>query len=88
MLSREEYKIIKSFNREKMSQYLANLQNNAFNEGVSAFSKQIAERVDAGIRNTQGIGEKRYTELIANINIELNKWSDIKKWYTLNYRYF
>ena len=73
MLSREEYKIIKSFNREKMSQYLANLQNNAFNEGVSAFSKQIAERVDAGIRNTQGIGEKRYTELIANINIELNK---------------
>ena len=36
-------------------------------------SKELAERVDIGIRKTEGIGEKRYQALLANINAELNR---------------
>lgn len=72
-LDRETYKQIKKMDRIDMQTYLDSLHEQWFNEGVSAFGKQLADRVDAGIRKTNGIGEKRYTELIANINEELNK---------------
>ena len=72
-MTREEYRRIKSMSREHLEQYLGNLYNEGFNNGVSATSRKMAEKVDIGIRNTAGIGEKRYNELIANINAELNK---------------
>lgn len=72
-LSREMSKNIKKMNREEMESYLNNLCSQAYNNGVSAMSKELAERVDKGIRNTPGIGEKRYAELISNINAELNR---------------
>lgn len=72
-LSREQYKRIKGMNRVDMEKYLQNLYNQGYNAGISAVSKEIAERVDTGIRNTDGIGEKRYQALIENINKELTR---------------
>ena len=76
-MNREEYRKIKAMNKEQLEQYLMNFASenytNGYNAGISAMSKEMAERVDKGIRNTSGIGEKRYKELITNINIELNR---------------
>lgn len=72
-ITREMYKSIKGFNRIQLQQFLTNLQNEAFNNGVSAMSKELAERVDTGIRKTEGIGQKRYEALMANINAELTR---------------
>lgn len=76
MIDRALYKAIKNMNREEMNTYLNQIQVDAYNNGVSAVSKEIAERVDVGIRKTPGIGEKRYKELIDNINAELNRKSE------------
>lgn len=72
-LSRDLYKKIKGMNRAEMESYLQNIYNQAYNEGISAVSKELAERVDTGIRKTEGIGEKRYQALIENINKELTR---------------
>lgn len=72
-LTREMYKKIKGMNRADMENYLQNLYNQGYNAGISAISKEIAERVDTGIRKTEGIGEKRYQALIDNINKELTR---------------
>ena len=72
-LSRAKYKEIKSYNREQLESLLKNVYANAYNKGISDASHQIAERVDTGIKNTDGIGEKRYKALIYNINKELTK---------------
>lgn len=73
MLTRELYRKIKAMDRAEMEAYMSNLYNQGYNAGISAISKEIAERVDTGIRNTEGIGEKRYQALIENINKELTK---------------
>ena len=72
-LSRDLYKKIKGMNRAEMESYLQNIYNQAYNEGISAVSMEIAERVDTGIRKTEGIGEKRYQAFIENINKELTR---------------
>lgn len=73
MLSREQYKKIKAMNREEMDTYLNNLYAEGHNAGVAALSIALAPKIDRGIRNTPGIGEKRYDEIMKNINEELNK---------------
>lgn len=73
MLTRELYRKIKAMDRTEMEAYMSNLYNQGYNAGISAISKEIAERVDTGIRNTEGIGEKRYQALIENINKELTR---------------
>lgn len=73
MLTRELYRKIKAMDRVEMENYLNNLYNQGYNAGISTISKEIAERVDTGIRNTEGIGEKRYQALIENINKELTR---------------
>lgn len=73
MLTRELYRKIKNMNREEMEAYLDELRVQAYNSGISAMAKKVAEKVDAGIRNTPGIGEKRYAELISSINAELTR---------------
>ena len=73
MLTRELYRKIKNMNREEMEAYLDELHAQAYNSGISAMAKKVAEKVDAGIRNTPGIGEKRYAELISSINAELTR---------------
>ena len=60
-------------NKKEMEEYLQDIFNQGYNAGISAVSKEIAERVDTGIRNTEGIGEKRYQALIDNINKELTR---------------
>lgn len=69
-ISRELYKKIKNMNRQQLQSYLNDLYNEGFNNGVSAMSKQVAERVDRGVRNANGVGEKRYAEIMASINKE------------------
>lgn len=73
MLLREQYRKIKGMNKKEMEEYLQDIFNQGYNAGISAVSKEIAERVDTGIRNTEGIGEKRYQALIDNINKELTR---------------
>ena len=72
LLSRELYKKIKSMNRHDMEVYLSNLFNEGQNEGIKKMSKELSDRIDRGIRKTEGIGEKRYTALINNIAEELS----------------
>ena len=72
-LSRAKYKEIKGYDRQEMENFLNNFHAQAYNDGISAISKKIAERVDTGIRKTEGIGEKRYQLLLANINAELTR---------------
>ena len=73
ILNRDLYKKIKKMDRQEMEGYLQNLHTEAYNAGISAMSKELAARVEAGIRNTEGIGEKRYQSLIDNINKELTR---------------
>lgn len=77
VLSRERYKEFKGYNRQQMENFLREFHAQAYNDGISAVSKEIAERVDAGIRNTEGIGEKRYSMLIENINKELTRGTTV-----------
>lgn len=72
-LTRTQYKEIKGYNREQLERYLSDLYAAAYNKGISDMGKEMTKRVDEGIRNTPGIGEKRYTEIISNINLELTK---------------
>lgn len=69
-LSRETYKIIKNMDREELSTYLTNYYNEAFNNGVKSASKTISEKIVNGLKKTKGVGEKRMTDIIANINSE------------------
>lgn len=71
ILNRDLYKKIKKMDRQEMENYLQSLHTEAYNAGISVMSKELAARVEAGIRNTEGIGEKRYQALIENINKEL-----------------
>lgn len=73
MLTREQYKKIKSMNRQEMDGYLNNLYAEGHNAGVAALSIALASKIDRGIRNTPGIGEKRYQEIMKNITEQLNK---------------
>ena len=73
MLTRELYKKIKSMNREEMDNYLNNLYAEGHNNGVTALAATIAPKIDVGIRNTPGIGEKRHQEIMKNITEELNR---------------
>lgn len=73
MLTREMYKKIKSMNREEMDNYLNTLYAEGHNSGVTALAAAIAPKIDRGIRNTPGIGEKRHQEIMKNITEELNR---------------
>lgn len=70
LINRETYKKIKSMDREELSQYLNNYYNEAYNNGVKSVSTVITEKIVNGLKNTKGIGEKRMTEILANINRE------------------
>ena len=69
------YKNIKSMNRQQLQNYLKDLYTRGFNSGVSSISKQVAEKVDRGVRSANGIGEKRYAEIMASINREFQEVS-------------
>ena len=70
-LTRDLYKQIKRFDRQQMEDFLNTLRGDAYNEGVSVLSKELATKIEAGIRKTKGIGDKRYNDLIDNINAEI-----------------
>nr|DAJ50951.1 MAG TPA: hypothetical protein [Caudoviricetes sp.] len=67
MLTREQYKQIKSMNREELDHYLDQMFIQGHNHGVFTMSEQVVSLVDKGIRMTSGVGEKRYQEIMNNI---------------------
>lgn len=69
-INRKVYRNIINMNRQQLQKYLNDLYNEGFNNGVKAISKQVAEKVDRGVRNTAGVGEKRYADIMASINRE------------------
>ena len=73
ILTREKYKEIKRMDRQHMENFLQDLCGQYYNNGVVAMTSELVERVDTGIKNTKGIGEKRYQELMDNINKELTR---------------
>lgn len=50
-LDRASYKKIKGMDKKEMNSYLNEICNLAYNRGISDMSKELAKRVDAGIRN-------------------------------------
>lgn len=73
MLTRDQYKKIKAMNREELDRYLDAIYAQGYNNGVIAMSATFTDRIDKGIRNTPGVGEKRYQEIMKNITEELNR---------------
>lgn len=75
MISRELYRKVKSMSKEEMNNYLNDLYNkgynSGFNAGCSTLSKSVTDKIDAGIRKTPGVGEKRYKMLMDNITSEM-----------------
>lgn len=71
ILTRDLYKQIKHYDRQQMENFLQTLTAKAYNRGASVLSEELADKIEAGIKKTKGIGEKRYAELIDNINAEI-----------------
>lgn len=69
--SRELYKKIKRMNHNELDVYLSNVYANAYNNGVNDTTKTITDKIVAGLQNTKGIGEKRMTDILTNINKEI-----------------
>lgn len=67
MLTREQYKKLKSMNRDELDRYLDQIYIQGYNHGVLTMSEKIVSLVDKGIRMTSGVGEKRYQEIMNNI---------------------
>ena len=75
MLTREQFRTLRN-NKESFEAFIQELHAQAYkqgyNQGISDFSEKLTDKVIKGIKKTKGIGEKRFNELIANINEELN----------------
>lgn len=67
MITREQYKKLKSMNRDELDRYLDQIYIQGYNHGVLTMSGKVVSLVDKGIRMTTGIGEKRYQEIMDNI---------------------
>lgn len=72
-ISRETYKAVKKMNHIQMNNYLVGVYNTAYNNGVEAITKTITDKIVKGLENTKGIGEKRMTEILTNINKEMTE---------------
>lgn len=73
MISRATYKTIKGMNHKELNTYLEQLHATAYNQGVSAITSSITDKIIRGLSNTKGIGEKRMADIISNINAEIQK---------------
>lgn len=72
-ITREKYKDIKKMDRRQMELFLRDLHAEGFNAGISTMASKVSERVSTALKNTPGIGEKRYNDLMDAINTELNR---------------
>lgn len=70
-LSRELYRKIKNYSREEMEAYLSRVYQQGHNDGVTALSKTLVDKIDKGVRNAPCVGEKRYAQIMDSINKEL-----------------
>jgi Holliday junction resolvasome RuvABC DNA-binding subunit len=59
--------------REELESFLRNMHAEAYNQGVHAMASAVSTKVETALRNTPGIGEKRFNDIITSINAELNK---------------
>lgn len=72
-LSRVEYKTIKGYNKEELESFITTIYNNGMKDGAKAVSKKMVNVVSEGLKNTPGIGEKRYNQIMDSINAEAQK---------------
>ena len=67
IIRREDYKKVKKMNREEIDALLVRYYDAGYQQGCNDMSGMITECIDLGLRNTSGIGEKRYNEILLNI---------------------
>ena len=66
-LSRESYRIIKGYNKEEMESFLSTFYMNGYNDGITAFSKNVINIIEDSLKSTPGIGEKRFNNIMTRI---------------------
>lgn len=88
-ITREVYKAIKRMDRRQVEEYVSGIYaegkkvgiqegyKTGYEEGVKNISKVISPKIENAIRNTSGIGEKRFHILVNNIVNELK--GDLEK---------
>lgn len=73
--TRGTYKKIKSMDRAEMARFIDSIYNSGYEKGLDDMShdwvSKLTDAVDAGIKETPGIGKKRYQDIMKNINKQL-----------------
>ena len=67
IIRREDYKKVKKMTREELDDLLKRYYYAGYNQGSQDMSNMTTMCIDEGLRNTPGIGEKRYNEILLNI---------------------
>lgn len=76
-LSREAYRTIKKMNKLELENFIESQRVDAYNLGVQDVSATITDKIVRGIKNTPGIGDKRYKDILNSIVEEMNGSSNI-----------
>lgn len=73
--TRGTYKKIKSMDRAEMARFIDSIYNSGYEKGLDDMShdwvSKLTDAVDVGIKETPGIGKKRYQDIMKNINKQL-----------------
>lgn len=73
MITKEQHRKIRSMTRHELDKYLSDIYIEGHNNGVAAMSAVLSKKIDKGIKNTPGVGEKRYQDIMKSITEELHK---------------
>lgn len=73
MITRDTYRTIKKMDHKQLNDYFTQLHATAYNQGVDSVTRTITDKIVRGLKNTKGVGEKRMADIIANINVEIQK---------------
>lgn len=75
--SKQQYKAIKSMNRERLTEFLNAVYDSGYNKGADDMSLKlvsaIVDAIELGVKNTPGIGAKRHDSIMQSIQAELSK---------------
>ena len=73
--TRDTYKKVKSMDRAAMARFIDSIYNSGYEKGLDDMSRnwvhKLTDAVDTGIKETPGIGKKRYEDIMKNINKQL-----------------
>lgn len=74
-MSRKKYKDIKKYDRSQMETFIESIYTDGIKDGFKNGVNTIIEIVDSGVKNCEGIGQKRYEAIMESIHNELKKVS-------------